>query len=255
MLSPLRYPGGKTLAVKTIAPYIPQGIPALCSPFAGGASLEIYIARDRDIPVIASDAYSDLVTFWQETLRDAPKVAAKVRSEFQPPMQKDVFYRLQCMWTTITELLYRAAAFFAINRSSFSGVTFSGGMSPNTPRFNESAIQRLETFSCPNLSVSEKDFADALEDNAGVFAYLDPPYDIPQKLYGNRGDMHAGFDHDRLAEVLRERSGWVMSYNDSPSVRNRYETMPGVKIHKPDWTHGMSAQGNRNGKEVLIVHG
>ena len=32
-----------------------------------------------------------------------------------------------------------------------------------------------------------------------VFMYLDPPYDIKDNLYGRKGSMHKGFDHDKFA--------------------------------------------------------
>ncbi|MBT7252518.1 MAG: DNA adenine methylase, partial [Candidatus Nitrosopelagicus sp.] len=44
--SPLRYPGGKSRAVKEIWKYIePLEPKTLCSPFFGGGSLEIFCAQ------------------------------------------------------------------------------------------------------------------------------------------------------------------------------------------------------------------
>ena len=45
----LRYPGGKTRAVKQIQQYIPKGIDKLCSPFFGGGSLEIALMSADEI--------------------------------------------------------------------------------------------------------------------------------------------------------------------------------------------------------------
>lgn len=39
----LRYPGGKSRAVKIITQYIPKDIKVLCSPFFGGGSIELYL--------------------------------------------------------------------------------------------------------------------------------------------------------------------------------------------------------------------
>ena len=30
--------------------------------------------------------------------------------------------------------------------------------------------------------------------------YLDPPYDIKDNLYGKKGAMHKGFNHDQFAD-------------------------------------------------------
>ena len=65
----LRYPGGKSRAVKVIKKYIPKGINELCSPFLGGASLEISCAADG-IKVYGSDAFVPLVDFWIEVLKN-----------------------------------------------------------------------------------------------------------------------------------------------------------------------------------------
>jgi DNA adenine methylase len=48
----LRYAGGKTLAVGLIVELIPDNITRLISPFIGGGSVEVAVAREMGIPVI-----------------------------------------------------------------------------------------------------------------------------------------------------------------------------------------------------------
>lgn len=245
--SPLRYPGGKTKAFRTIRQFIPDGLDELCSPFAGGASIEILIANEGT-RVHASDAFHPLVNFWQCALNSPARLAEYV--SLYNPLPKEQFYELQRTYNDLEGGFDKAVVFYVLNRASFSGTTLSGGMSPGHPRFTKSAIERLRQFRCPNLSVHLLDYQDALREHRSAFLYLDPPYEIDQRLYGERGNHHDGFGHEELAEVLRERRGWVMSYNDSPEIRKRYDF---AKIVKVDWTHGMSAKGNRNGKEVLVI--
>ena len=59
---------------------------------------------------------------------------------------------------------YRACMYYALNRSSFSGATTSGGYSQQAAdkRFTESSIERVRDFSCPFLSVELADFKDSL---------------------------------------------------------------------------------------------
>lgn len=245
--SPLRYPGGKTKAFRTIRQFIPDGLDELCSPFAGGASIEILLANEGT-RVHASDAFHPLVNFWQCALNNPTRLAKDV--SFYNPLPKERFYELQRTYNDLEGGFNKAVVFYVLNRASFSGTTLSGGMSPGHPRFTKSAIERLRRFRCPNLSVHLRDYRDALREHPSAFLYLDPPYEIDQRLYGERGNHHDGFGHEELAEVLRERKGWVMSYNDSPEIRKRYDFAQIVKV---DWTHGMSAKGNRNGKEVLVI--
>ena len=44
--SPLRYPGGKSRAVKIISEHIRKDTTQICSPFFGGGSLEIHWAQN-----------------------------------------------------------------------------------------------------------------------------------------------------------------------------------------------------------------
>ncbi len=243
--SPLRYPGGKSRAVGIIRRYIPQDTTELCAPFLGGASVELNCAADG-IDVYGSDAFEPLANFWRFALEHPVKLADKV-CEYHP-LTKPKFYSLQKGFQYLRDDLDRAAVLFVLNRSSFSGTTLSGGMSPGHPRFTETAIERLRNFRSRLLRVANCDYRDALYKHEDKFLYLDPPYDIPQRLYGARGDMHNGFNHEELASMLRQRSGWVLSYNDSPRIRQLYDC---YRIIEPNWTYGMSS--NKRSKELLII--
>ena len=59
----LRYPGGKTRAVKHILPYFPAETRLVLSPFLGGASVELALC-DKGIKVYGYDAFQHLITFW-----------------------------------------------------------------------------------------------------------------------------------------------------------------------------------------------
>ena len=166
------------------------------------------------------------------------------------PLTKSEFYQLQRDTPQIKDSFERAAAYFVLNRASFSGTTLSGGMSPGHPRFTESAISRLAALWNPNLEVGQLDFRDALSEHPDTFVYLDPPYWNGQRLYGRKGDMHDGFDHEELAWHLWRREGWLLSYNDCPEVRALYR---GRRVIEPDWTYGMSGTGNRRSREILIL--
>ena len=205
--SPLRYPGGKSRAVQTVLGMLPSGVKTLASPFFGGGSVEL-AASTLGIRVHGYDAFEPLAIFWQEALRRPAALAKEVAQHF--PLAKADFYAMQ--GTLRTQQLIRrqtAAMFYALNRSSFSGITLSGGMSPGHPRFTESAIARLRDFKAPNVSVELAEFADSIPRHANDFLYCDPPYAIDQGLYGQKGDCHRGFDHEALAQLL---TGWLGAF-------------------------------------------
>jgi DNA adenine methylase len=244
--SPLRYPGGKSRAVETLIGYIPYGTETLVSPFLGGGSLELACAANG-MTVYAADAFLPLINFWQHA-KDMPVMLAE-RVQAYYPLKRNRFYTLQKRIVDMENNLERAAIFYVLNRSSFSGVTLSGGMSPEHKRFTKSAIERLRNFRAPNLHVTCADFADTLAKYPSDFVYLDPPYANGERLYGTQGDMHDGFDHEGLADLLRERTGWMLSYNDHPDIRKMYD---GFDFQTPEWKWGMS--NGKESNELLILN-
>lgn len=243
--SPLRYPGGKSRAVSQILDLLPTNLKILCSPFIGGGSVELACASNG-IVVHGYDAFEPLVNFWQIALSHPSRLANTV--EKFHPLSKDEFYRLQIEYNNIPGKIERAAIFYILNRSSFSGTTLCGGMSPDHPRFTISSIQRLRMFRAENLAVDCADFSKSISKHENHFLYLDPPYANGEKLYGEKGDMHDGFSHETLADLIRAHDRWILSYNDCELVRDLYS---GYEFISPKWTYGMNSSKISN--EVIIV--
>lgn len=242
--SPLRYPGGKQRAIKSILSCIPSTETSLCSPFFGGGSIEL--ACTPKMKVFGSDIFPSLVDFWQVILENPEQLANTVQRYY--PLSRTKFYNLQKIYISLESKMERAAAFFVLNRSSFSGVTLSGGMSPGHPRFNEAAIERLRAFKASNLEIECTDFRNMIPKHDNDFLYLDPPYMNGQALYGHKGDTHKDFDHQSLAELLLKRDRWIMSYNDCETIRKTYKDNPILSV---EWIYGMSK--NKQSNEILIL--
>ena len=207
--SPLRYAGGKSRGVVEISKYIPEGTREIVSPFLGGGSVELACANNG-IFVHGYDNFKPLVEFWQCVLANPKKLAETI--EHYHPLSKPDFYLLQKTQSNHKSKYERAAIFFVINRASFSGTTLSGGMSPNHPRFTESSIERVANFKTDNLTVQQMDFKNSIAKSGGMLLYLDPPYPLKNcSLYGKKGNMHNGFDHEGLAEILHSRDNWILS--------------------------------------------
>lgn len=244
--SPLRYPGGKSRAVQAIMDLIPAGTKKICSPFFGGGSIELACSA-AGMQVYGADAFKPVVEFWAQAIK-APVLLAK-RVQVHYPLSRTRFYNLQRTYTKLDSPMERAAVFYVLNRSSFSGTTLSGGMSPGHPRFTPSAIDRVRNLNIKGLSVRHSDFRKTLRRHTDKFLYLDPPYANGEKLYGRKGDMHEGFSHEELADELNRREGWILSYNDCALVRKLYKKQ---KFVIPKWVYGMS--NNKASNEVLVVN-
>ena len=257
ILSPLRYPGGKTRAVKHILPLIPKGLDELCSPFFGGGSIEIAYAKENpDCKVQGYDVFEPIVWFWKALLENPELLAEetdKLRvldtdfvlngEEVRGLLKKDFSrFRTNLGNDSVKFSFINAAKVYAINRSSFSGATFSGGYSKRAAyaRFTDSSIKRVKDFKVPNLSVKLGDYKDSIIRHPNAFLYCDPPYKLDKesnKLYGNKGDTHHKFDHEGLYELLKERKGWVLSYNKCEWVLERYKD---YNILDAKWAYGMT---------------
>lgn len=242
--SPLRYPGGKTRGVEFITRFFPKNLDKLLSPFFGGGSIELAAAA-KGTKVYGHDLFSPLVEFWQCLISQPNELADEVEKYF--PLPKEKFYELQQTQTRFRTKLERAAVYYVLNRSSFSGATLSGGMSPDHPRFTETSIKRLRDFYNPNIELQKADFKKSLTKHPYAFTYLDPPYLIKSSLYGKKGDAHKDFDHEGLANILKKREHWLLSYNDCDEIRDLYS---GFHIITPNWKYGMS--NDKSSKEVLI---
>ncbi len=245
MRSPLRYPGGKSRAVSQILPLIPNETEVVCSPFVGGASIELACVA-AGLEVKGYDIFAPLVDFWQCLLDDPNKLADRV--EEYHPLERTQFYALQRRFPVLENALERAAVFYVLNRSSFSGITLSGGMSIGHPRFNQSSMEKLREFATDNFTVKKADYRQSIADNPDAFLYLDPPYLNGQKLYGVKGDTHAGFNHESLKELLDQRDNWILSYNDCPTIRKWYQDYP---ILRAGWKYGMG--NSKKSNEIVVL--
>jgi DNA adenine methylase len=272
--TPLRYPGGKSRAVKHILPFIPPDCGELCSPFLGGASVEIaYALQNPTTPIYGYDIFTPIVWFWSALLQDRTALAdaADLLRKEEPDFilnkkqvrgltrddflqfRKDVLREVQAGSYSRAS----AAKVYAINRSSFSGATFSGGYSRRSAfaRFTDSSIRRLRNFKVPNLRVATADFKVSLAKHPNAYLYCDPPYKLKEGadiLYGVQGKGHTGFDHQGLFEILKDRSGWLLSYNDCEWVRQTYSSF---SIQPAAWSYGMKNIGGSkigDSSELLI---
>ena len=250
--SPLRYPGGKTRAVDKILPHLPKGVD-LCSPFFGGGSIEIaYALENPSNKVYGYDLFEPIVCF-QENLLKHPIMLYKEVCFIRERFDKDDFYDFRNeLRENYVPSLRAAAQLFAINRTSFSGATFSGGFSKlsNEKRFTQNSMDKIRNFRVPNLTVSYGDFKDTILKHDKEFLYLDPPYLLDKgsnNLYGSNGSTHKTFDHEGLLDILKTRTNWIMSYNDCEWVRDAYK---GYEIQELKWNYGMNK--SKKSSEILI---
>jgi len=258
--SPLRYPGGKSRAVKIISPIIPE-FDEFREPFLGGGSVFVYLKQKYPNKTYwVNDLYPNLFHFWKQTQQNVSKLIEQIytwRSEFENG--KELHRYLLENIETFNELK-KASAFFVFNRITFSGTSESGGFSKAAfeKRFTISSIDRVKLLSSilDNTIITNYDYQEVIEkEGENVFIFLDPPYFSATKsaLYGKNGNMHKTFDHERFANILKNTNHkWLITYDDSKYIRGLFSF---ANINEWNLTYGMrnvNKYGNQNGKELFI---
>ena len=255
--APIRYGGGKSLAVGHILERIPADTQTLVSPFIGGGAVEVACAQQLDIRVHAYDVFEVLVTFWQVLLRDPESLCRRLRA--WPPTQAQytaVKERLRQHWQGKAQLeAVDLAAYYYFNHNLSYGPGFLGWMSKvyaNQPRYGK-AIAALSAFKAKQLSVEAADFKKSIPRRPHALLYCDPPYYLEgdskmfKGIYPQRNFPihHNGFDHKALWDLLRQhRGGFILSYNDCSQIREWYSD---YCIEEVQWQYTMGQGETRIG--------
>lgn len=258
--SPLRYPGGKSRAVERIGALIPP-CNEFREPFVGGGSIFIYLKQhfpNKEFWI--NDKYIELASFWRGLQIESEKVIEQIwkwKKEFSDGKILHKFLRENKKDFDKVEI---AAAFFILNRITFSGTTEAGGFSEQAfqKRFTESSIERLTGIPklLENVKITNYDYEEIVSAKGkNVFLFLDPPYfsAVNSALYGKNGNLHKTFDHQRFAETLKKSSHrWLLTYDDSPFIRELFSF---ANIQPWSLMYGMrnqTANSDQKGNELFI---
>jgi DNA adenine methylase len=258
--SPLRYPGGKSRAVNLISTLVPK-FDEFREPFVGGGSVFIHLKQKfPDKKFWINDLHFSLFKFWKMSQKDVDKVIENIdewRNKFNDGGELHKFLTKNISGFDDLET---AAAFFILNRITFSGTSESGGYSRQAfhGRFTESSIQRLISFAevIQKTKITNYDYEKVIERSGkNVFIFLDPPYYSATKsaLYGKNGNLHKNFDHVRFAKTMkRSKHKWLITYDDSAYIRDLFSF-----AHTISWgmTYGMrnvTESSDQVGKELFI---
>ena len=206
-------------------------------PFLGGGSVSLEITkRYPKIEIWVNDLYEPLYNFWCELQHSGHQLQGEIEGLKTVHCNQD---SARCLFQEMKEVINdeeksnfdRAIAFYIVNKCSFSGLTESSSFSPQASEsnFSVAGIDRLHEYSeliqdwiITNLSY-ERLLTDDW-DNRGIFTYMDPPYDIKDNLYGRKGGMHKGFDHDEFAKNCdRYTAPMLISYNSDQIVKDRFK--------------------------------
>jgi DNA adenine methylase len=267
--TPLRYPGGKSRACVKMDPYFPdlRNYDEFREPFLGGGSVAIHVTKKYpNLDIWVNDRYEPLVNFWKQLqasgieLQSSLKDAKSSSNTLDCAKQLFLLSKEQVNDKDLSDF-DRAVAFYVVNKCSFSGLTESSSFSAQASQSNFSfrGIDKLPEYSklIQKWKITNYSYDHLMDNNRSAFMYLDPPYDIKDNLYGNKGSMHKGFDHDKFASDCDSNDmDMLVSYNSDQLVKDRFTDWNAAEF---DLTYTMRSVGEymreqRGRKELLLFN-
>lgn len=176
--SPLRYAGGKSWAVGYIIEHLPENLKCVVSPFLGGASLEIAIAKELQIPVIGFDIFYILVNYWYHQI-NYPEHLYSILSKLTSAHETYEFIKQKLLdyWKNKIDLEpLLLAAYYYYNHNLSYGPGFLGWLSKvyaNQKTYNN-MINRVKNFKVDLLQVYSYSFEDVIPNHPNDFLYCAP---------------------------------------------------------------------------------
>lgn len=192
------------------------------------------LAEIRFLPFHSRDGFTDLCRFSNRDMPVEDFLPEELRlvDAIFVPDAAEILKSFKLQHSIHTDV-YRAAAFYKRQRYSFNGTGKSVAAEPvNLERFFgqlRECSRRLQ-----NVFIENMDFEPLIRsrDKEGVFFYCDPPYYQAEQYY--EGSFTED-DHRRLHEVLSKARAFVMvSYNDSPFIRELYRDFYIFSTERPD---------------------
>jgi len=256
--TPLRYAGGKSLAVGYVVNLLPDKIGKVVSPFLGGASVEIAIAKELGVEVIGYDIFDILTNYWHYQIAQ-PEELAKKLERFKPTKEEYARVReiMKKHWKGIKKIKgIDLASVYYFNHNYSYGPHFLGSQSSVylQPERHKTTIEKVKNFDVKNLKVFCESFETVIPKHKNDFLYCDPPYylDGDSKMFigmyphRNFPIHHKGFKHEKLRDLLgAHKGGFILSYNNCSTIREWYK---GFNMITPSWQYTFSQGDTRIGE-------
>lgn len=274
-LSPLRYPGGKSIMFPLLESIIKQNFLSpitYIEPYAGGAGAALALLYYKVVRKIhINDANIAIFSFWHSLLNHPQEFLHKFQKT-NPTLeewykQKEIFETQRDQYHPSIELGF---ATFFLNRTNHSGILSAGPIGgknqkqqefakyPIHARYNKSRLLEKLQWIIANKANIKTSNLDALAllrsikqkpiaEQQNIFVYLDPPYFVHGKrLYM---DFYTVKDHEDLSKFLKESNHfkWILSYDNVSEIQHLYSNN-----RQFAFSLTYSAATRREGKELLI---
>ena len=268
ILSPLRYPGGKS----KIAAFVKQIIKdnnlldgVYVEPFAGGAAVALSLLMDEYVSrIVINDKDRSINAFWYSVLNETERLCQYIE---ETPVTMDT-WRMQREIQSAdnkntVDLLSLGFSTFFMNRTNRSGIIKAGviGGFNQTGNYKIDArykkeeligrIRRIAAYA-DRIELHNEDAADLISRISNItpqntIMYLDPPY--YKKGRGLYMNYYNDSDHKTIRDVITNVNTirWIVSYDNSTFIKSLYEDFRSQEFYL-----NYSANNNGKGTEVIF---
>lgn len=220
----MRYPGGKSRLVKFLLPRI-GAVTSFADVCVGGGSVALAVAEyNPKVQLVLNDLHPNVAAFWSVLVQGGTKLERFCRLIQETQVTVPAFEDWQ--QNEVQDPVQQAFRLLFLNRCSYSGLggapiggwkqagTYKIGCRWNAERLEHGA-QEIHKLLQGRTAVYQGDLLEPRLWKCEL-TYIDPPYvKAGPTLYFRHDDAKYGGKgiHVRLAEHLRQRSGWVLSYD------------------------------------------
>lgn len=265
-LSPLRYPGGKSMLTNFMKLVIQKNDLYDCvyvEPYAGGAAIALNLLfSEYARKIIINDLDYSIFSFWYSVVNHAKEMSEMIK---KTPVTTETWNQQKEIHQNARDhtLLEMGFSTFFLNRTNRSGIIEGGvigGKEQNgkwkmDARYNKKdLIQRINRISIyrKRIEICNMDACQLIDKRrnklpSSTLFYIDPPYYIKGKeLYHHHyGHNNHILVRDTIKKINSQK--WILTYDDVPEISELYEDYRQVKYYL-----NYSAQKKRVGREIMI---
>ncbi|GHV27614.1 DNA methyltransferase [Synergistales bacterium] len=266
-LSPLRYPGGKSV----LYPYIKDIV--VCNAlhsytyvelFAGGAGVALALLLNNNVKsIVINDFDYCIYSFWYSVLNETDNLCRMINDT---PITIEERLRQRNIYDNSRDSAILSVGFATLflNRTNRSGILSGGVIGGNEQngnykidcRFNKpELIERIKRIAAQRnkIALYNLDASVLLQTQTDVmskwcFFYLDPPYVVKGgNLYKNAFDHN---EHRQLSQVVTEklsRRKWLMTYDKVPLIEELYQ-----RFDMEPYSLSYVANEKKQGSELMV---
>lgn len=218
-----------------------------------GGDLNLLWSKKRSKLEVVNDFDSELVNLYKAIKLHPQSLSRELETMWH---SRELFAAYKNgMARAVKNDIQRAAITYYVIATSFAGKRQHFGRSLNAAKITTTKLYRdfrVWSERLKTVQIENQDFEKLIRDydSDDAFFYLDPPYYGCEDYYQG-GEGFGRADHERLAADLKGVKGkWLLSYNDTPQIRELYRE---YEIHTtPEINYTLSKSKPTKVREIVI---